>query len=107
MYPDTIVNNNTGEVYINQNGNNYVCVKSSNDIGSTDVVCEQYKLDTNAPTLASATVYFDKGDNRLTDLLDITSASGYKINCDKTYISELELTDNSVSCTITSNNDKT
>ena len=57
------------QVYINNNGVNYVCVKTSNEIGSTDIVCEQYKLDTQEPVFASTTVYFDKGDIKLTNLL--------------------------------------
>ena len=100
--PTSIVNSSSGEVYINQNGNYHVCAKAINTVGNSEIVCEQYKLDTNAPTLASTTVYFDKGDNKLTDLITATSASGYNISCDKNYISELEIGNNTVNCTVTS-----
>ena len=102
--PDTIVNNGSGEVYINQNGNNYVCVRTSNDLGSTNIVCEQYKLDISAPVIASNVVYFDKGDKDLAKLLEVNSSSGYSASCDKGDASELEVGSNTVSCTVTSNN---
>ena len=61
--PDTYHSGN-GSVLISNQGDNYVCAKATNDIGTSATVCsELYKLDTIAPTVGNINIAGELGEN--------------------------------------------
>ena len=51
--PDTEVIAGTGNVSVNTEGTTYVCANGTNETGTTDTICKEYKLDKTKPVMGT------------------------------------------------------
>ena len=54
--PDTEVIAGTGSVSVNTEGTTYVCANGTNETGTTDTICKEYKLDKTKPVMGTINI---------------------------------------------------